>query len=184
MRKLMDLATHLFEDEYRAASLFGRSAHELLFHLLETDSRWRTSMETGQQPPPRAPDEFPDLPALRVWSADEQCAWETLLASLTATDIGAELSMTSLRGQTLAIPRWRVLQHVLFHALQHHTELAAVSTSAGHSPGDLHFIFSRDGSRGSHFAALQICVTRYIARPAYMTPRRPTNWVSAIRAAG
>ncbi|HXF60224.1 MAG TPA: hypothetical protein VNK95_01325 [Caldilineaceae bacterium] len=49
--------------------------------------------------------------------------------------------MTSARGQTATLPLWRVLQHLVLHGMQHHTEIAQLLTTKGESPGDIGFIF-------------------------------------------
>jgi uncharacterized damage-inducible protein DinB len=40
-------------------------------------------------------------------------------------------------------PRWRVLQHLALHGMQHATEIAQLLTVKGQSPGDIDFIFYR-----------------------------------------
>jgi uncharacterized damage-inducible protein DinB len=62
---------------------------------------------------------------------------------LSATEIEAEMSLTDRRGRLWEIPRWRILQHVALHGMQHHAELAQLLTAAGQSPGDIDFIFYR-----------------------------------------
>lgn len=120
-----------------------RSAHELLWHLLRTDRAWRISLETGNQPVPLAGEEFPDLAALRAGFAAERAAWDGFLATLDDEAVDAVVALTSLRGNVWPLPRWRVLHHLALHGMQHQTELAAILTDAGRSPGDIDFIFYR-----------------------------------------
>lgn len=71
----------------------------------------------------------------------EQSAWETLLEGLSAEEIEGDLDLATRRGDVSAIPRWHILQHLVLHGMQHHTELAQLLTAKGQSPGDIDFIF-------------------------------------------
>ena len=66
-----------------------------------------------------------------------------LSGSLSDGDIAAEVELTNWRGDRLKLPRWRVLQHLVLHGMQHHAGLARLLTARGHSPGDIDFIFYR-----------------------------------------
>lgn len=144
-RRLLECAAKLSEADYQANSGYGYgSIHNLLFHLLRTDQGWRRGLETGQQLAPLLPEDFPNLASLQVGFEQEQLAWQTLLDSLSGAEIEGVISLTSLAGQTYPIPRWRVLQHLILHGMQHHTELAQLLTAKGQSPGDIDFIFFRE----------------------------------------
>jgi len=98
-------------------------------------------LETGQQPPPLRREDYPDLESLRAGFESEQAAWEALLGKFGEAEIEADVNMTSLRGETYPIPRWRILQHLVLHGMQHHAEVAQLLTEQGRSPGNLDFIF-------------------------------------------
>lgn len=117
------------------------TCHQTLSHLLSTDYSYRTALETGQQPAHLAADQFPTLSNLKTGFLEEQSKWSTLLASLNDDDIAGSADLTTLRGHTMSFPRWRILQQVLLHGMQHHAELAQLLTEQSHSPGDLDFIF-------------------------------------------
>jgi uncharacterized damage-inducible protein DinB len=53
----------------------------------------------------------------------------------------ADVTLINWRGDPWTLPRWRVLQHLALHAMQHETEIAHLLTLAGRSPGDIDFIF-------------------------------------------
>jgi uncharacterized damage-inducible protein DinB len=143
-RRLMDLASRLSETDYKDSPGYGHgSIHDLFFHLLRTDQSWRMALQTGKQLSPLRPGDYPDLPTLARAVDAERQDWEDLLAGLSAADIEADVSLTSWRGNTYNIPRWRVLQHLVLHGMQHHAELAHLLTAIGQSPGDLDFIFYR-----------------------------------------
>ena len=141
--RLLNLTVSVDQGVFERSSAYGdRSIRDLFFHILATDAGWRGALETGQRPAPLAGQDFPDLASLRSGLADEESAWDALLANL---DDGALESEAVLRSgdRTMRVARWRVLQHLVLHGMQHHAELAQLLTAVGHSPGDLDFIFFR-----------------------------------------
>lgn len=124
----------------RPSAYGGRSIHDLFFHVLATDAGWRGALETGKRPAPLAAQDFPDLASLRSGLADEESAWNAFLVSLDETAIESEAVLQS-RDRTMRVTRWRVLQHLVLHGMQHHAELAQLLTTLDRSPGDLDFIF-------------------------------------------
>lgn len=140
--KLVERATLLPTEAYFENPGYGHgSIHALLFHLVRADRAWRTALETGTQPPPEKIENYPDLSTLQTAFTAEQQGWLDLLAGLSGEQIAADLELTTWRGSRFTIPCWRVLQHLILHGMQHHTELAHLLTLKGHSPGDLDFIF-------------------------------------------
>jgi uncharacterized damage-inducible protein DinB len=124
----------------RPSAYGGRSIRELFFHILATDAGWRGALKTGQRPAPLAGQDFPDLTSLESGLADEESAWDAFLASLDDGALEAEAVLRS-GDRTMRVARWRVLQHLVLHGMQHHAELAQLLTAVDRSPGDLDFIF-------------------------------------------
>ena len=143
-RRLLAGAEKLSQADLHADPGYGRgSIHDVLLHLLRAEQSWRVGLETGQQQPGLPAEDFPDLTALQAGFEAEQAAWEALLEKLSDEEIEGMIEMTTRRGTLVPFLRWRVLQHVLFHGMQHHTELAQLLTEKGQSPGDIDFIFYR-----------------------------------------
>lgn len=141
-RRLLECAAQLADADYRRHPGYGHGAvHDLLFHILRTDYGWRRALETEQQVAPLLPADYADLAALQAGFASEQQAWDSLLASWDDDTVMGDISLTTRRGDVFPTARWRVLQHVILHGMQHHSELAQLLTASGHSPGDLDFIF-------------------------------------------
>ena len=139
---LVERATRLPEVDYFENPGYGHgSIHALLFHLMRADRAWRIALETGVQPPPEKIESYPDFPALQAAFAVEQSSWLAFLDRLTDEMIEADLELTTWRGGRFNIPCWRVLQHLILHGMQHHTEIAYLLTLKGQSPGDIDFIF-------------------------------------------
>lgn len=143
-RHMMACAAGLDEADYRQNPGYGHgSIHDLLVHLLRTDQSWRLALETGKQLPAAQPEDFPDLKALETGFAGEQAAWETLLDGFSEDQIEANVDLTNWRGDVVTFPRWRILQHLVLHGMQHHSELAQLLTTKGQPPGDIDYIFFR-----------------------------------------
>jgi uncharacterized damage-inducible protein DinB len=142
VQRLLTGAAKLSEADYRANPGYGRgSIHDLLFHTLVTDLRWRAGLETGKRMPVLPAEEFPDVNSLQTFCENEKRAWLDYLAGLSDEDIAGDAIMTASSGETSAIPRWRILQHVVLHGMQHGAELAELLTLKGQSPGNIDFIF-------------------------------------------
>ncbi len=139
---LLACAARLPEADYRAHPGYGHgSIHDLFYHLLRTDQGWRLALETGRQLSPSRPEDYPELASLQAGFAAEQAAWETMLAGLSPEEIEAEVELINWRGDAIRLRRWRILQHLVLHGMQHHAELAQLLTAQGQSPGNIDFLF-------------------------------------------
>ena len=142
--RLLERAAQLSAADYHANPGYGHgSIHDLFFHLLRADCGWRQALETGQQPPPLSAADYPTLTALQAALTVEQAAMEKLIGRLTSEELEGNINLTTRRGDVMPFPRWRVLQHLVLHGMQHQTEIAQLLTAKGQSPGDLDFIFYR-----------------------------------------
>lgn len=140
--RLMACAAQLSQDDYLEDPVYGRgSLHSLFFHMLRAEINWRRALETGSQLPPPQAEEYPTLQALSERSEEEHKAWQRLLGKLSVEEIESDQEFINRRGEKVARPRWRILQHVLMHGMQHHAEAAQLLTAKGQSPGDIDFIF-------------------------------------------
>jgi uncharacterized damage-inducible protein DinB len=140
--RFLALAAQLNADDYNANPGYGHgSVHALLFHVMSTSCAWRNALETGQQRRPYQLSDFPDLPTLRAEFAHEQQAMQQYLDKLSDEVIGNPVTLRNWRGDPMQAPLWRILQHLILHGMQHHTELAQLLTAKGYSPGNIDFIF-------------------------------------------
>jgi len=145
--RLINRAAHLSEEDYHADPGYGHgSIHDLLFHILRTDQSWRMALQTGKQLSSIEAEQFPDLGSLQAGFENEQMEWGVLLEGLSGEQIEGDIELTSWRGDVYTFKRWRILQHLVMHGMQHHTELAQLLTARGQSPRDIDFIFYREGN--------------------------------------
>ena len=81
------------------------------------------------------------MESLKVGFEQEQAAWEHLLGRLSPEEIEGSIDLANRHGAVFTFPVWRILQHLILHAMQHHAEIAQLLTVKGQSPGNLDFIF-------------------------------------------
>ena len=140
--RLLDLAAQLDEADYKEQPGYGKgSIHDLLFHLMRALNNWRQGMETGERRYSLKAEDFQTLEAIKAGLQLEHFAWDSTLEKLSVEDIEGDVSLTRRSGDVENIPRWRILQHLVLHGMQHHAELAHLLTLKGKSPGDIDFIF-------------------------------------------
>ena len=116
------------------------SVRQILVHTLGAQTLWLTRFRTGSSAITISESDFPDLPALRqAWEAQQQA----ILAYLdTLTDeILAQPFRFERRGVPMEMILWQVFFQLINHGMQHRSEVAAIVTEYGHSPGDLDFMF-------------------------------------------
>lgn len=128
-----DINEHIGDDR--------RSIYDTLFHLLDTDRGWRLALETGRRSAPLQPENYPDLVALREGFDEERAAWDSFFGDLGDDEIDEVVELIAGPDRTFKVGRWKVVQHVLFHGMQHQAELAQLLTHKGQSPGDIDLIF-------------------------------------------
>ena len=150
--RILDTAAALTPEQSRTPNIAGlASVHDTLTHTLGAQqlwfSRWRcTSLVTTP-----APADYPDLAAIRE-------RWEKLEADTGAFvaalgvdeehDPARDVTYANTRGQTWTKPLWQLLLQQVTHAAQHRSEIAAMLTHYGHSPGWLDLVIFLDSPQG------------------------------------
>lgn len=112
----------------------------IFFHVLLADGAWRSGLAGEKFTRPNAED-YPTLDAIHQVFTQEKAKWMELLAGLTDEKIESTFERVNMRGEKQTALVWKALHQVLFHGMQHHSELAVLLTNAGHSPGNIDFIF-------------------------------------------
>lgn len=140
--RLLDGAARLTQADYTDNPGYGHgSIQDVFFHVLRTDQGWRIGLQTGRQATAMKPEAFPDLKSLQAGFESERREWQMLLEELGEEEVQREMTLTNWRGDVLVLPRWRILQHVILHGMQHHAELAQLLTAKGQGPGNIDFLF-------------------------------------------
>ncbi len=112
-----------------------------LLHVLTMEQVWFALITTGEAPDtiPKVED-FPDAGTfVQAWKPVE-VGYLQYLDRAAEADLLEIVSTKDQNGIVTPIPRWRMLQQVLYHSAQHRTEAALILTHLGQSPGNLDFI--------------------------------------------
>jgi uncharacterized damage-inducible protein DinB len=130
--RILDAAADIDGATWSKANEIGeRGMGGILVHHLGAYQRWRHFL-SGSPEEPRPEDEpLLNVDGLRARWAPEWDAFDAWLARLTEVDLRQEHEGTTL---------WQALLHVFNHGTQHRSEVAALLTAAGRSPGDLDLI--------------------------------------------
>lgn len=140
---VLDAAEKLTPEQWLTDGGAGRgSIRDTLVHLIGGQKRWLAwwdgslSVEESVRLQLNLAD-FPDLPAVRAaWATVDQ-ATQAFVSQLTEADLPRIYSRTMPDGGIVRFPLWQMLLQVANHGTQHRSEIAAMLTSHGHSPGEL-----------------------------------------------
>lgn len=145
--RVLKAAEGLTPDQWLAPGSAGRgSIRDTLVHAIAAQRRWMSWLD-GSVPPQEAmrlnidPETVPDLGALRERWEQVQQQTRAFLERATEELLAEEISSPTPRGDVWTAPRWEILVHVANHNTQHRSEVAAMLTQFGHSPGDLDVLF-------------------------------------------
>ena len=116
------------------------SVRHILVHTLGAQTLWLTRFRTGSSAITISESDFPDLSTLRQAWEKQQQAMRAYLDTLT-DEILAQPFRFERRGVPMEMVLWQVFFQLINHGTQHRSEVAAIVTEYGHSPGDLDFMF-------------------------------------------
>jgi uncharacterized damage-inducible protein DinB len=151
--QLFDTVALLDADQYAATGVasFG-SVHDTLAHLIYTQRLWLTRAQEVPMPEFH-PEAIADCAGLRDEWERVDAATHAYAATLTEPDMARVVRYTNDQGEPNAYLVWHVLFHLVNHAAQHRSEIAAMLTQFGHSPGWFDFLYYldlRDGTTLHH----------------------------------
>ena len=137
--QLLDRAEHVPEADLRRRFSEGAlPVLESFVHLASSDRRWLSRWKQEPLPPGLAVADLPNLAAVRRMFDEIAAARRTYLAGLDDAALGAPISWQD-GAETRTIARWQGILQSANHGTQHRSEIAAMLTDCGQSPGDLDF---------------------------------------------
>ena len=111
---------------------------ESFVHLLSADRRWLARWQELPLPAGLTPVDLPTIAAVRRAGQDLALARQSYIASLDDAALAAPIRWQD-GSETRRLLRWQGLVQAANHGTQHRSEIAAMLTDFGHSPGDLDF---------------------------------------------
>jgi uncharacterized damage-inducible protein DinB len=130
--RILDTADGLDEATWSRPNVVGeRGLGGILVHQLGAFQRWRIGLSGGTEQPRPEREPLIGLDELRRrWNLE----WDAMDAWLNGLDEAA------LEQVDDGLPMWLALLHLFNHGTQHRSEVAALLTDAGRSPGDLDLV--------------------------------------------
>jgi uncharacterized damage-inducible protein DinB len=130
--RILDAADGIDAETWARADVVGeRGMGGVLFHHLGAFQRWQRFL-SGSEEHPRPEDEpLIDVTDLRARWHVEWDAMDAWLRTLAPADLELVADGTEV---------WKSLLHLFNHGTQHRSEVAALLTGVGRSPGDLDLI--------------------------------------------
>jgi uncharacterized damage-inducible protein DinB len=145
--RLLTRAEMLTEAQFRQRWSQGyQSIHHSFVHALGADWRWLSRWQGTAPPPPFAPEDWPTVAAIRAKWAELIPLRAAYLAGLREDDLRATIQFATPE-RSYELTRWQGILHCANHGTQHRSEIAAMLTDAGHSPGDLDYLLFCLGRR-------------------------------------
>jgi uncharacterized damage-inducible protein DinB len=107
-------------------------------HLLSADRRWLARWQEVPLPAGLTPIDLPTIAAVRRAGQDLALARQSYIAGLDDAALAAPIRWQD-GSEIRTLLRWQGLVQAANHGTQHRSEIAAMLTDFGHSPGDLDF---------------------------------------------
>ena len=138
--RLIAQAAKLSDEQRRRRWSQGyQSIHDSFVHLLGADLRWFARWKEATPPPMATGEQFPTLDAIRAAWTPLIAERRAYIAGLTEDGLRHVIHGRTVDGQTFELAHWQGILQCANHATQHRSEIAAMLTDAGHSPGDLDY---------------------------------------------
>lgn len=146
--RMLAACTRVSPEQYAAPNPFGTGRgglRETMVHILDNIWQQRITLQ-GYYKEPLADeaaydatelhvDAFPTLAALRERWLTEQREMRAYISTLTEETLNSPIRYV-IPGAVRELDVWFILLDVIIHATQHRSEVAALLTSYGQSPGD------------------------------------------------
>ncbi len=147
-RRVLDIASALTAAELDAPGdgAYG-TPRETLVHTMSAQRLWLARWREEPRPAPLDPSDFADVPAIRAAWDEIEAATRAFVEALTDDDLDRVIAYVNSRAERWAYPLWQQMLHQANHATQHRSEVAALLTRSGRSPGDLDILVYFDQSR-------------------------------------
>jgi uncharacterized damage-inducible protein DinB len=145
--RVLDASERLTSEQLNAPGIAGHgSIRETLVHMIDTQESWISWLDGSRSAADAMasavdPDSLPDVAAVRArWDACQAQA-EALVGRLSDAAMAADWPLEPPGREPIPTVLWQLLLHVSNHGVQHRSDIAAMLTEHGQSPGNLDLLF-------------------------------------------
>lgn len=138
--KLLNKVEELDEAQLDAQPSTLPSLRRILVHALGAEIVWPARMQGDSPTAMLSVEEVPTLADMRARWREVTAARRAFVAGLTQADLDRTIHYKTTTGKPQHETLWRLMAHLVNHGTQHRSEIAALLTEFGHSPGDLDMI--------------------------------------------
>jgi uncharacterized damage-inducible protein DinB len=122
-----------------AGSASFSSIRDTLVHTMWAQWNWLLRWRGEPNPPRFDPAAYPDVGAVRRHWAAIDGETHAFVAGLDEAALETTCRYVNSRDEPMAHPLWQLMLHQVNHGTQHRSEVAAILTEYGHSPGWMDF---------------------------------------------
>jgi uncharacterized damage-inducible protein DinB len=143
--RILGAASGLTDEQFVAlVEAHDRSLRDTLVHSMSAEWIWLARWQGASPKAMLDPLDFPDLQSIQTrWRAIEADT-QQFIDQLNLPQLVKVISYTNTKGEEWAYPLWQQMVHQVNHATQHRSEVAAMLTYWGNSPGDLDYLVYLD----------------------------------------
>jgi len=139
--RLLTAVQQIPESDYLAARPMDYgSIHNTLVHAYAAEVVWHSRWLGISPDRMQGPSEISDLATLMARWRDHESRVRGFIDGLSDDTLAQNLDYRNTQGKEFRRLLWETITQVLNHGTQHRSEVAAVATQLGHSPGDMDFI--------------------------------------------
>jgi uncharacterized damage-inducible protein DinB len=138
-------ASNLTPEQFLAAKGSSYSSvRDTLVHIMSAEWIWLARWKGSSPSALFEAIEYPNSRSIQTrWEAIE-AETQQFIDQLNPSQLAEVVSYVNTRGEKWAYPLWQQMIHQVNHATQHRSEVAAILTNLGCSPGDLDYLVYQD----------------------------------------
>ena len=144
-QRILLAASELTPEQFLAPAVSSYpSIRDTLIHTMSAEWIWLSRWKGTSPSAMFEATDFPNLQSIQTsWDAIE-AETQQFINQLTPSQIAKVVSYVNTRSEKWAYPLWQQMFHQVNHATQHRSEVAAILTLFGCSPGDLDYLVYQD----------------------------------------
>jgi uncharacterized damage-inducible protein DinB len=146
-RRILDTAEKLNTGQFMAkVGASFDSVRDTLVHTMSAERLWLARFQETESRAMLKFDDYSDLRAIREQWSEIERQTQAFLASIDDHKLAKIIHYVNAQGEPNAYPLWQMMVHQVNHSTQHRSEVAAMLTQFGHSPGWLDFLVYIDSN--------------------------------------